>query len=230
MNTNALAELNVPSDLCEFRRGKLIFLRTPVREEWEQVGRFLSACRQTSIVWLADWRRQGRAAFDETVVEEVERSLQLEFRELKSMEAIEQLEARSAVLNDEHHFVIARELKGDSGKAEEWLRLAETETLSPQELKESIRAGRVVKASLEPSANPKDKSAGLVTIEGISVWYGIWRRKVIEAYGDFEKWDQERLQKVLPLIEQIQTDAGCIAGLIYRANDQGQLRREEDHE
>ena len=84
-------ELTLPEGLCAFSRGALYFARTPTQEEWEQIGRYVHAARGSSLRWMADWRREGRRYFGDAVVENAEKQLEFEFRDLKAAEAIETL-------------------------------------------------------------------------------------------------------------------------------------------
>ena len=59
--------------------------------------------------------------------------------------------------------------------------------------------------------NAKDKSVAIVTIEGISMSFELWHRKVSD---DIPKWNQEQLKRALSLIEPIERKAAEIRALI----------------
>lgn len=197
-------ELSLPSGLVCFSRSGLVFNRRPTFEEWFQLGRYLSAARRHSIRWMADWRLSGRREFGDERVAEAESQLELDFKDLKAAAALEALECRVPSLTDEHHFVVSKAKLASDEDRQQWLERAEREDLSPSELRESIKAGEVVRAA------PKDGSflnadatvAGVVTIEGTTQKFLLWEREV-RAKGFPEKWDTTRLAKVLNLLNPV---------------------------
>lgn len=216
-------ELSLPSGVAVFSKGGLEFTRQPSQEEWMQIGRYVTAARAAGLRWIADWRREGRRQFGDEAVTAAEQSLQLEFKDLRAAEALEALECRSESLTDEHHVAIARALPVHDGlekareqwqkTAQEWLELAERESLSPRELQASIRAGKIVRATDAPQVNAGDKSSGMVTIEGVSAQFDLWLKKV-EPTGFPDKWDAARLAKVKSLLWQIYETAGKVSSLL----------------
>lgn len=189
MNSDALT---VPTGLVEWKKEGLSFLRAPTEEEWLQVGRYVSMCRGASIRWLADWRRAGRRNFGDEAVEKAEAQLELEFKDLKAAASLEAVEYRRPTLTDEHHFVVSR--IEDPKEQAKWLEIAEEEKLTPRDLAASVKQGAVVRYE-QLQLNPGDKSAGLVTIEGISGHFDLWLKKV-QADGFPQSWDHARLERV----------------------------------
>jgi hypothetical protein len=208
-------ELTLPEGLCTFSRGALTFTRPPSQEEWEQIGRYVHAARGSSLRWMADWRMEGRRQFGDAIVEDTEKHLQLEFKDLKAAEALQALEStRSESLSDEHHIAVSKSLPAPADglekaraewqqKAQQWLEIAEKEGLSPRELQKSIKAGQIVRDSKEekPRLNVDDRSVGIVTIEGVSMQFNLWLKKVREEDGFPGGWDSRRLGMVLSLLE-----------------------------
>ena len=56
----------------------------------------------------------------------------------------------------------------------------------------------------QPTINAKDKSTAFVTMEGISMRFELWHRKVC---GDIKYWDQAQIRKALLLMEPIEKKA-----------------------
>lgn len=197
MNKETNNVLSLPVDLVVFSKSRLIFLRPPSEAEWLQLGRYLKATRTVSLRWTADWRREGRSSFGDEVVAAAEGQLELEFRDLRAAEALEGMESRRDGLADAHHFVVAKYARPD--EQESWLDLAESEELSPQDLRLSIEAGVVTRAKFAPKLSGNDKSAGLISIEGIRGQFDLWRNKVSED-GFPDRWDERRLGMVAALL------------------------------
>ena len=59
-------------------------------------------------------------------------------------------------------------------------------------------------AEEKQSINPGDKSARIVTIEGISQSFSMWSRKVD---ADLPTWDKDQLTRALALVEPIERKA-----------------------
>jgi len=205
MNNNTT--LTLPEGLCTFSRGALVFTRPPSQEEWEQIGRYVHAARGSSLRWMADWRMEGRRQFGDEVVAEAEKSLQLEFKDLRAAEALEALEgARSEALSDEHHLTLSKALDG-LGKAREewqqeaskWLQVAEEFALTPLELKKSIKAGEVVREDSSKGGTASAGTTGILTLEAIHMDFLRWVKRA-EDDGFPVKWEPRRLAKVKSLL------------------------------
>lgn len=198
--------LTLPEGLCTFSRGALVFTRVPTQDEWEQIGRYVHAARGSSLRWMADWRSEGRRQFGDEIVEQVQKHLQMEFKDLKAMEALEALEVRSDALSDEHHIALAKSLPSDglaaareewANNAVHWFKVAEEEKLTPRELQKSIRAGQIVRDT--PAAKTGTGSAGLLTLESIHMDFLRWKSRA-EDDGFPLEWDERQLQRVLDLL------------------------------
>lgn len=59
----------------------------------------------------------------------------------------------------------------------------------------------------ENDLNPKDKSRAIVTIEGITQSFKLWQRKIQD---DIPKWDKERLERALNMLEPMEKQASEI--------------------
>jgi hypothetical protein len=202
---NTTNTLTLPEGLCTFSRGALVFTRTPIQEEWEQIGRYVHAARGSSLRWMADWRMEGRRQFGDEIVESAEKALQLEFKDLRAAEALEALEgARSEMLSDEHHLALSKSLDG-LGKAREewqeqaqkWLRIAEEEGLSPSEIKKSIKAGEIVREETKPAAG--STGTGVLTLESIHMDFLRWRSRATDD-GFPESWTGQQHARVKDLL------------------------------
>jgi len=203
-------ELTLPEGLCTFSRGALVFTRTPTQEEWEQIGRYVHAARGSSLRWMTDWRMEGRRQFGDAIVAEAEKSLQLEFKDLKAVEALEALESRSEVLSDEHHIALTKNLPAPEDglekariewqqKAHEWLQIAELEGLSPRELQKSIKAGEIVRDEPAKAAANGSGSTGILTLENIYMDFLRWKSRSDDD-GFPGDWTPAALAKVKNLL------------------------------
>ncbi len=203
--------LTLPEGVCTFSRGALVFNRPPTEHEWEQIGRYVHAARGSSLRWMADWRREGRTQFGDLVVEQFSKHLQLEFKDLAAAEALEALENRSEALSDEHHIALSKTLPADGltkaraewqESAQKWLRIAEEEQLSPKELKESIKAGKIVR---EPAKNASGTgSTGILTLEAIHMDFLRWQSRAMDD-GFPDRWDSAQLLRVRQLLQPMAT-------------------------
>ncbi|MFZ4597802.1 MAG: hypothetical protein ACOYNN_04080 [Terrimicrobiaceae bacterium] len=209
-------ELSLPPDVAVFSRGALEFLRPPTQEEWSQIGRYVVASRTCSLRWIADWRRCGRREFGDEVVEQEEKQLEMQFKDMKAAEAIEALEGRGAkAASDEHAFVVSQ-LCASPEEAEDWLQKSEEHDLSALELQRSIKAGKIIlDEDAPPRVNARDKSSGLVTIEGIRSQFDLWLKKV-EEDGFPEEWDARRLGMVKNLLNPIRETALKVSVLLMQ--------------
>lgn len=200
-------ELTLPQGLCTFSRGALVFVRPPSQEEWEQIGRYVHAARGSSLRWMADWRVEGRRQFGDDIVAEAEKSLQLEFKDLKAAEALEHLETRSEALSDDHHIALSKHLPAPQDglekaraewnqKAQEWLQIAEKENLTPRELQKSIKAGTIVR---DEAPKPAPAGSGVLTLENIHMDFLRWQSRS-QADGFPGLWTGESLARVKSLL------------------------------
>ena len=58
------------------------------------------------------------------------------------------------------------------------------------------RGGSAKKSGL----NPKDKSYGIVTIEGMSMSFELWQRKMRD---EIARWDKRRIERAIELVEHM---------------------------
>lgn len=196
-------ELTLPEGLCTFSRGALYFARTPTQEEWEQIGRYVHAARGSSLRWMADWRREGRRYFGDAVVEDAEKQLEFEFRDLKAAEAIEKLDGYHPYAPTDAHAFVAGKLCDTVAAAEEWLIKASEQKLTPLELQKSIKAGEIVRDSTEakkPATGPG--ATGVLTLEAIHMDFHRWHSRVKDD-GFPGEWDSRRLGMVRDLLAPI---------------------------
>ena len=196
-------ELTLPEGLCAFSRGALYFARTPTQEEWEQIGRYVHAARGSSLRWMADWRREGRRYFGDAVVENAEKQLEFEFRDLKAAEAIEKLDGYHPYAPTDAHAFVAGKLCGSVASAEEWLIKASEQKLTPLELQKSIKAGEIVRESTETKKTGTGTgSSGVLTLEAIHMDFIRWHSRV-KNDGFPAEWDARRLGMVRDLLAPI---------------------------
>lgn len=190
-------ELTLPEGLCTFSRGALVFTRPPTREEWEQIGRYVHAARGSSLRWMADWRREGRRHFGDAVVEEAERQLEFEFKDLRAAEVLDRLDGVHPSAPSDAHAFVAAKLCENSYDAETWLEKARTEKLSPGELQKSIKAGEIVRDT--PGGPKSSSTVGVLTLEAIHLDFLRWQSRAQED-GFPAKWDAHQLAKVKHLL------------------------------
>lgn len=201
--------LTLPEGLCTFSRGALVFTRPPTQEEWEQIGRYVHAARGSSLRWMADWRMEGRRQFGDVIVECAEKTLQMEFKDLRAAEALESLEStRSETLSDDHHIAVAKSLAAPADgldkarahwqqEAQRWLEIAEKEGLSPRELQKSIKAGEVVR---DEPPKPSSGSVGHLTLESVHMDFLRWSSRSKDD-GFPGGWTGDQLARVKRLLE-----------------------------
>ena len=129
----------------------------------------------------------------------------MEFKDLRSAEALESLEMRSEDLSDDHHLALAKNLDGLSKAraewqeaAQRWLKIAEEEGLSPKELQKSIKAGSIVRET-SGSAPTGSSGSGVLTLEAIHMDFRRWLSRVSDD-GFPEEWQDHQLAKVGDLL------------------------------
>ncbi len=102
---------------------------------------------------------------------------------------------RKVGLSSEHYFVIGRARAAGKIATEaaalNWMEVADREKLSPQELDDSIEAGKIVRS--DPGATKRN--SGIATIEGVVFLAEQWKRKVDPDV--IRKWEPERKRKLL---------------------------------
>ena len=194
---NTTTAITIPEGVCAFHRGSLTFLRTPTREEWFQIGTYVVAARSAGLRWQSDWRRIGRREFGDEAVAQAEE--QLEFKDLKAVEAIDTLDGRgSSAPSDEHAFVVARLCKTPE-EAEAWLDRSRTEELSARELQRSIRAGKIVREDDDAPLRASSEPTGILSLDAIHTDFIQWRARA-EADGFPDAWTGQQLLKVKDLL------------------------------
>lgn len=70
-------------------------------------------------------------------------------------------------------------------------------------------------AATPPALNPSDKSKGIVTIEGISMKFELWHRKMSD---EITTWDRDRLTRALDLLTPMEAEAARIRKLLSEKN------------
>jgi hypothetical protein len=62
-----------------------------------------------------------------------------------------------------------------------------------------------------PQLNPSDKAKGIVTIEGLSTKFDLWKRKMDD---EIPTWDRDRLSRALELLTPMEAEAARIRNLL----------------
>ena len=63
----------------------------------------------------------------------------------------------------------------------------------------------------KPALNPADKTRAILTIEGLSMKFEMWQRKMSD---EIQQWDADRLNRALELLTPFEQEAARIRSLI----------------
>ena len=174
-------QLVLPEGIQHTTRGVTFPLQLS-RDGWLEYGRFLSRAKDGLTFWRASWLDFGRVNFGDEFVRESIAQLEFEFTDVRKAQLLNSLPVRDPELTAEHHFVLAKS-KLDDVARNMWVDLTKKSDLSPNELQESIKLGRVTK--LDEGQETKSWGAGFATIEGIARQWELLMKQI----GDlWEQW------------------------------------------
>ncbi len=151
---------------------------------------------------IGDWMAYHRKNFgDESTaaaVEQMEMDLG-ECQKALNISCVDQ-RARDSRLSPAHHYVIGLYAQKNSltlKQQKDWIITAINEDLSPMELRHSIEAGKVIH-------EVKDKTSGVVAIEGIRSQFTRWLRQATTS-RPIDTWTAEEkhrlLEEITPILE-----------------------------
>lgn len=119
----------------------LFYEQTPTYAEWEAHGLALRQCSGAALWWIGDWFVWGEQQFGEEAYQAVGYYEPETIRKAIWISSRIPLANRNSKLSHAHHQEVAACSPGEQGK---WLDLAEKEGLTKNELRASIKAGKVV--------------------------------------------------------------------------------------
>ena len=139
-------------------------------EQFSDIGRFLKQCSDASQLWLQDWKAQGERILGRDAVAMVCQQLVLEIEVARSLPPPSE---RIESLSVEHHF-IAGWMCEDIEDAKMWLATAVEAKLDANQLRLSIKAGEVRRASPQAAG----ARVGLANIGAVMYEWTQFRRRV----------------------------------------------------
>jgi hypothetical protein len=177
-------------------------------EEWYAVGRFIKHASNAIYFWRADWLSHGRKHYGTEAVADAVTQLELDLGELKHADTLNRLVERRSKVQKEHHFIVARSRLDDVAQ-HMWLELSEKENLTPRELEESIRAGRVVKLYVEDY----ERKGGFASIEGLYAMWKMLRRQIGDLWIE---WTDKEIAAFLRYLEPLEAFAQQLRDKVHR--------------
>lgn len=171
--------------------------------EWFKFVSLLSQMDDARRMWLARALAFGRERFGEEIVRTTVDQLEFSYKEIHAADALAGLPLGSwrQVLSSEHHFLVARANVPEQDR-ELWLERAVKHELSPEALKASLQAGKVV---TDADLERRRGSAGtfrLETVEGIVTDFRRWRARV-DADNPMTGWKLEALSKLREELREV---------------------------
>lgn len=175
----------------------MVFAETVTLDQWKAEVARLKLVKDAYKRCLGDALVFGRRKFGEVVVANYCEQLEFPFVDVTQAIALGEVEReeRKALTNlQPGHYTIARNLCPDVEERTEWLRTANEHELSKDELKASIKIGRVTKA---PKPGP---SIQIQTIQGIMFSFNQWLSSV---RGSMNSWEEKDVKNLLALISPV---------------------------
>jgi hypothetical protein len=172
-------------------------------EQWQQTLRAIQSVKSAYHCVLADHIIYGRQRFGIAQVAVALEQAELDLADVTKADAIGQLtlDFRGRhQLNSEHFFVLSKiDLPKDR---EKWAQIANRENLSPLELKRSIEAGKILRASQIQTTS--GQGSGINTIQGVIFRMQQWEREMggAEKIVCLPSAERQNLLKLLtPVLE-----------------------------
>lgn len=184
--------------------------------EWIRHLRTFREFKKLYVLGLADLVRYGRNTFGDNAVAVALAELEFEIEDTQQALAIGQLTLdfrRDHPLTQEHYYVL--------GKAElpeperiHWASIAIAESLSPIELRQSIKNGKVIRQKAIDAAT--GKASGIHTIQGVLFGYRSWYKK-IGGKETIAEWPAEHKTALLEELEPIIELAEALRSTLQKA-------------
>ncbi len=156
------------------------------QNSWREYGRFLGRAKDGLSFWRARWIDFGRKQWGDDVVREAIQQLEFEFSEIRQAQLLNKIDVRDPELSAEHHFVLAKSKLDNTGR-DMWVELSKKEALSPAELQESIKLGRVTKIAADAG---KTWGAGFATVQGIERQWDLLLKQIANLW---QEWGAEEI-------------------------------------
>jgi hypothetical protein len=181
----------------------LIFRGEMSKDQFFELFALLKRVKDTYHVMLADAVKEAHSRHGAEFTSGALEQLEFEIPDVVRANTIGLAPAhgRNIELTNEHYFVIGKAIaakKLDDTEAAGWLATAAAEKLTPQELEDSIAAGKVVR--IEGGTNRR--TSGIATIEGIVFQAEQWKRKVDPEV--IQTWEPERKRKLLTELQALE--------------------------
>lgn len=172
-------------DLIELTETGLIFKRKLTLEEHKQVFSFLRTISSAQEFYLGDWIAECKGDYGEDSCNEIMAQAEFDFVRAMRAEKLAKIprRLRNPRLTAAHHAAALPKLD-KQGEFAMLLDTAEKEDLTPNELKRSIRAGRIV--TDEEIAKKCPSRVGFRTYHAVRFNFDMWLKSC-----DVEKWTKQ---------------------------------------
>jgi hypothetical protein len=159
-----------------------IFPENMTQAQWSQNLLALKGIEQRVKIYQADGLRFGKRKFGDAAIEEIVVQLEMELEDMEEIAMLAQIppELRHEKLTARHYIVAGYLLTGGQITAETaatWMRVAVEEQLTPDQLKESILAGHVIKSSAALIGSGSNRFAFL-PIHSIGTSFIRWEKQM----------------------------------------------------
>jgi hypothetical protein len=183
------------------KEGNIIIREDLTYEEWREGLKAFKWAQINLRVSFADYVKFGEIKFGSELASEALTQLEFPLTAITSAVQIGSVpkKIRKFNLSGEHLVILARSCE-NADEMQEWAKKASEQSLSPVQLKESIRQGEVVE---EPVA--KKNQHGFVTIHALRMEADIWLRRMggLSGLSGLSKADKEEIEKETELFVQI---------------------------
>jgi hypothetical protein len=168
-------------------------------DQWRELMAMWRTIKTSFHVGLADLVSYGRKHFGEEVVQETMEQLEFDLVDARQAVAISLLpyDCRNLWMKSEHYMVI-----GDANltpkEAVKWSGAAMDNSLTPNQLKLSIQAGKILKGGVLDGES--GRNSGMANLPGFRQMFDVWWHRTSEA-NPMEDWTPERQRQVFDELE-----------------------------
>jgi len=173
---------------------------TPI-EKWAKIAPFWGRLQDRTSFMLGDWLNFGEQMYGEMYSQAIDETGLRQETLRKAAWVAQKVEfvRRRTKLSFEHHAEVASLVAEEQTK---WLEIAETERLSKRELRASIKAGKVVRASDESEEKDDESGEKEIPLEKWTEDGKTWIEQEI-AKAPVEDWTSARKKLVRNKIQEI---------------------------
>jgi len=178
-------------------------LEIPELTEWQQwvdLGIYLARAKKSATYWIKQHREFGENSYDDDQVDAGLAQMDLGFDDQVEQDRLSKLKTfPHPNLTVEHHFIAAKLGKTEADQ-EKWLKTADSNHLTPHELKKSMLADRIIRID----AGPKPRT-GVASPHAIRQQFIFWQQQIGDTW---QTASIDSLSQAIDILEPIETFIG----------------------